>query len=603
MDEKITKKQKTKEKWDIDFSYNLKMYLGFLKKYWVLCVILLVIMLIFEASYIVDKYLLKILVDRGTEFINKSITKEVFLSVVVTVALVFSGLILFRVISKWIRIHLTNVLDSNTMRDLKLKFFNHIISLSHNFHTSHKTGSMITRILRGSGAMERLNDTVVFNIAPLIFTTIVATVSIFSFDWASALVLFLTMVVFIVYSYIFQVLGKKPQAIYNENEDFEKANLADFITNIDSIKYYGKEKSINSRYDDLTRQTKKSVVKFWNQSRWLESGQELILGIGAILLIYFPLMGLLQGKITPGTLVFIYTIFGSLVGQVYGFVWGLRNYYISMIDFESLFRYAKIEQEVKDKENAKKLEIKMGEIEFRNVTFKYEQRVMFKNLSLKIPKKRKIALVGHSGCGKTSLVKLLYRFYDVNSGQILIDGQDIRDFKQESLREEMSIVPQECVLFDDTVYNNVAFSKPDASKEEVLEAMKFAQLDNVFRDFPLRENTIVGERGVKLSGGEKQRVSIARAILADKKILVLDEATSSLDSKTEHEIQKDLQRLMEGRTTIIIAHRLSTIMNADEIIVLERGKIAQTGKHFELIRKEGIYKELWNLQKGGYIGE
>ena len=191
----------------------------------------------------------------------------------------------------------------------------------------------------------------------------------------------------------------------------------------------------------------------------------------------------------------------------------------------------------------------------------------------------------------------------MESGQILIDGQNISDVKQESLRGEMSIVPQECVLFDDTIYNNVAFSKPNASKEEVLEAMKFAQLDKIFGDFPLRENTIVGERGVRLSGGEKQRVSIARAILANKKILILDEATSSLDSKTEHEIQNDLKKLMEGRTTIIIAHRLSTIMHADEIIVLERGKIVQKGNHFELIRKSGTYKELWDLQKGGYIGQ
>jgi len=225
------------------------------------------------------------------------------------------------------------------------------------------------------------------------------------------------------------------------------------------------------------------------------------------------------------------------------------------------------------------------------------------NFNLSIKKNEKVALVGHSGCGKTTLVKLLYRLFDVNSGKILIDGKDIRDFKQESLRGELSIVPQEAILFDDTIYNNIRFSNPKASRKDVLRAMKFAQLDRFVQNLPKKENTIVGERGVKLSGGERQRVSIARALLANKKILVLDEATSSLDSMTEHEIQKDLFRLMEGRTSIIIAHRLSTIMQTDKIIVMENGKIVQIGKHKNLIRKRGPYRVLWELQKGGYIGE
>jgi ABC-type multidrug transport system fused ATPase/permease subunit len=220
---------------------------------------------------------------------------------------------------------------------------------------------------------------------------------------------------------------------------------------------------------------------------------------------------------------------------------------------------------------------------------------------LKIKKNEKIALIGHSGCGKTSLMRLLYRLYDVESGKILIDGKNINEFKQESLRSELSIVPQECVLFDDTIYNNIKFSNPNATRKQIMNAIKFAQLDKVIRNFPKKENTIVGERGVKLSGGEKQRVSIARAILANKKILVLDEATSSLDSETENEIQKALQKLLQGRTSIIIAHRLSTIMNADRIIVMKSGKIIQQGKHKDLIRQKGEYKKLWNLQKGGYI--
>jgi len=300
-------------------------------------------------------------------------------------------------------------------------------------------------------------------------------------------------------------------------------------------------------------------------------------------------------------LTFIYTIYIGMIGNLFGFVHGIRDYYRAMADFQELFNYGKIQKEILDNPNSKTLEIKDGTVELKNIDFSYGKRKIFKNFNLKIPKNKKIALVGHSGCGKTTLVKLLYRMYDVNHGAILIDGKDIRNVKQESLRSEMSMVPQEAILFDDTIYNNIAFSNSKATKQEVLNAMKFAQLDKVIKDFSNKENTIVGERGVKLSGGEKQRVSIARAILANKKILVLDEATSSLDSETEHEIQKDLANLMEGRTSIIIAHRLSTIMHADMIVVMKKGEIVQMGNHNELINQLGEYKKLWNLQKGGYI--
>ena len=247
------------------------------------------------------------------------------------------------------------------------------------------------------------------------------------------------------------------------------------------------------------------------------------------------------------------------------------------------------------------MEIKEGIVEFRNVNFSYGKRKLFENFNLKIKKNEKVALVGHSGCGKTTLIKLLNRLYDVKKGEILIDGKDIREFKQESIRGETGIVPQEAILFDDTIYNNIKFANPKASREEVLQAIKFAQLDKIILNFPKKENTIVGERGVKLSGGEKQRVSIARAILANKKVLVLDEATSALDSETESEIQKDLYKLMEGRTAIMIAHRLSTIMAADTIVVMKEGKIIQKDSHDELIKQKGEYNKLWNLQKGGYI--
>jgi len=327
----------------------------------------------------------------------------------------------------------------------------------------------------------------------------------------------------------------------------------------------------------------------------------LIIGIGTFFVIYFPLVDFLNGKITLGTITFIYTIYIGLLGPLWSFVHGLRSYYRSMADFQELFAYGKIQKEIVDKSGAEKIKIQSPSIKFKGVVFKYGKRKIFDNFNLDIKPNEKVALVGHSGCGKTTLVKLLYRMYDIENGQILVDEKNIKDVKQESLREEMSMVPQEPLLFDDTIYNNIAFSNPSATKEEVMKAMKFAQLDKIVANFPRKERTIVGERGVKLSGGEKQRVSIARAILANKRILVLDEATSALDSQTEHEIQKDLEKLMKGRTSIMIAHRLSTIMHADKIVVMKKGKIVQIGKHNELIAKPGEYKKLWNLQKGGYI--
>jgi ATP-binding cassette subfamily B protein len=373
------------------------------------------------------------------------------------------------------------------------------------------------------------------------------------------------------------------------------------MTNIDSIKYFGKEDIIKKRFSKVSKKTRDASIEFWDWFKRLELGQGLILGLGFFLLIAFPIMGFLEGEITLGSVAFVYSIYGNLTFILFRFVHGIRQYYKAMIDFEDLFQYGKEINDIKDKPKAKDLKVREGKIEFKNIDFRYHKRKLFKNFDLRVRPNQKIALVGHSGCGKTTLVKLLYRLYDVEKGQILIDNRDIRDFKQESLREELSIVPQEAVLFDDTIYNNIAFSNPKASRREIMAAMKFAQLDKVVKGFPNKENTIVGERGVKLSGGEKQRVSIARAILADKKVLVLDEATSSLDSETEHEIQKDLRRLMQGRTSIIIAHRLSTIMHADKIIVMEKGKIVQTGKHKNLIKRAGPYKKLWNLQKGGYI--
>lgn len=590
-----------KAKKKVDIRYNFKEYLTYLKNYKLLVFLLVFMVLIHEVKQIAEKFLFKVVIDNGTGFVAETLPLMAFVKILIIVGLVYIGLTFSSAAVNWLKLLFLNKLDAITIYNLKQRYFFHILGLDYSFHTTHKTGSMISRIGRGAGAMERMNDTIVFEFAPLILQLIVAIAAFAYLDMLSALIITITMIIMIFFSYFMQKKSEPSNIAMNRREDIEKGNLADFLTNMDSIRNYGKENYIRAKYLSLIGKTKKSQLDNWNRYNVVSAGQSLILGSGTLVLIYFSIIKLLRGEISLGTITFIYTTFFSLMGPLFGFVHGIRNFSRSMADFQELFEYGKFTSGIKDKPHAERLAIKEGRIEFRDVSFNYGNRKIFRKFNLAIAPNEKVALVGHSGSGKTTLIKLLYRLYDVNMGRILIDNQDIRDFRQESLRSELSIVPQECVLFDDTIFNNIKFSRPDASRREIMNAIKFAQLDKVIKNFSNKEETIVGERGVKLSGGEKQRVSIARAILADKRILVLDEATSSLDSETEHEIKKDLDRLLEGRTAIMIAHRLSTIMNADRIVVMKKGEIVQIGKHKDLISQEGEYSKLWNLQKGGYI--
>ncbi len=586
---------------DIEFKYNLGLYFGFLKKYKLLFGLLLLVGLLLEIKNLGEKYLLKLLIDNGGLFEAGEIGKGAFVSSLWVVF--FYYLILFgvSVVLYWFRPHLIKRLMLRTNVDMKRRFFGHILDLDHNFHTTHKTGSLISRLTRGTSAMERMAELIHFNFVPLAFQLLVIIISVSYFDVSAVVIIIGTCFAHISYSIYIQRLQEESSIDANIKEDIEKGNMADFFTNVDSIKNYGKEKMIKNKYRSLSEETRLSFLRNWDYFRLMRVGQAVILGLGTILLVYFTMLGFLEGRLSLGTLVFIYTTFLSLIIYMFAFVGGLRGFYRAMADFQELFQYNKLNNEIKDKPNAGNLKINNGSIEFKNVGFNFGKRKIFENFNLKIRSNEKVALVGHSGSGKTTLIKLLKRFYDVDKGEVLIDGVDIKEYKQESVRGEVGIVPQECILFDDSLYNNIKFASPNASREEVMNAIRFAQLDKIIGQFPYKERTVVGERGVRLSGGEKQRVSIARAILANKKILLLDEATSALDSETESEIQRDLKELLKGRTSIIIAHRLSTIMNADRIIVFKNGKIVQEGKHSELITRPGEYKKLWNLQKGGYI--
>jgi ATP-binding cassette, subfamily B, heavy metal transporter len=598
----MAKTNKKKEK-RIDFKYNIKEYLGFLKQQKKIFILVLLLILVIEGLRIISQFLFKILIDNGTEFSTGAITSAAFTEILLIIAAVYISKTLIVSILVFFRLHTINRLDSSLMFNLKKKYFDHLVHLDYSFHTSHKTGSLISRLIRSGGAVERMTDVILFNFAPLLLQLTIVAISLAYFSGISMVIILITMVVFIGYSFIIQRKQEAANVKSINAEDREKGTISDIFTNIDSIKYFGKEETIKAKFKKLSTITRRLRIKHWDYFRWLDSVQTLILAAGTFFLIFFSMRQFLAGEITIGTVAFIYTVWVALGGHLFGFVGGIRGFYRSMADFQDLFEYGKRENKIEEKPDAKNLKIEKGEIEFKDMSFRYGKKNLFDGFNLKIKPHEKVALVGHSGCGKTTLVKLLYRLHDINYGSITIDGESIGDFKKHSLRNEMSIVPQECVLFDDTIYNNVAFSNPKATKQEVMKAMKFAQLDKAIADFPKKELTVVGERGVKLSGGEKQRVSIARAILANKKVLVLDEATSALDSQTEHEIQQDLEKLMEGRTSIIIAHRLSTIMKADKIVVMSKGKIVQLGSHRQLINQQGVYKKLWNLQKGGYIKE
>ena len=595
---KNNKKEETKP---IDFKYNIKLYWEFVKKYKVIIGLVLLLILFFQVFHVLERYLFKLLTDRGTEFVAGATSRELFINVLVTLSVIYLSLLFIQVIFRWVWLSLINKFESSAMLDLKKRMFDHVIHLDHEFHTNNKTGSMISKLIRGAGAVERLSDVFLFNFAPLFFQIIVVAGSIMLFDVTSALVVLVTIAAFIVFSLYVNKRQQKANMAANDAEDEEKAVISDYLMNIESIKYFGKENVVKRNYFRFGSKTREAMLNHWNYFRLLSAGHTLIVGLGIFFLVYFPVQKLLAGEMTIGTIIFIYTSFGVMMGHLWGFDHGLRGFYRSMADFESLFKYYKAQKTVVDKPDAKNLKITKGHIVFDNVSFKYKKKYVLKDFTLDIEPKTRIALVGPSGSGKSTLVKLLYRLYDVNKGSIMIDGKSVGDVRQESLRSELSIVPQEAVLFDDSLYNNIAFSRPSATRKEVMRAMKFAQLDKVVANFPQREQTIVGERGVKLSGGEKQRVSIARAILAGKRVLVMDEATSALDSSTEFEIQKDLDKLMKGRTSIVIAHRLSTIMKSDLIIVMDKGRIVQKGNHNELIEQDGLYKKLWSLQKGGYI--
>jgi len=487
----------------------------------------------------------------------------------------------------------------HALREVGVKTFAHLHSLSLRFHLERKTGGLSRVIERGTKGIDTLLSFAIFSIFPTLFLLIVFSAEMFFTLSFSIMVVTLMMVALYVW-FTFAITRWRIQFRRDMNQSDQDANTkaVDSLLNYETVKYFNAERHETARFDRSMEKYANASIQAQTSLSILNTGQAAIIAVGMGLVMAMTAIGIKNGQYTIGDfaaanaiLLQLYVPL-NLLGTVY------REITQALVDMDSMFRLLHQPQEVQDKPGAPALQVTGGEIRFENVVFSYEAaRTVLKGISFTVPAGKTVAIVGPSGAGKSTISRILYRFYDISSGKVLIDGQDLRDVSQASLRAAIGIVPQDTVLFNDTVHYNIAYGRFGASEEAVKEAAGLAQIDKFIRELPAGYESMVGERGLKLSGGEKQRVAIARTILKNPPILLLDEATSALDTHTEREIQSALNEVSRNRTTLVIAHRLSTVVDADEILVLEKGEIVERGRHDELVAKKGAYAAMWDKQK------
>jgi len=488
-----------------------------------------------------------------------------------------------------------------TMRHLALQVFRHLHALSLRFHLDRQTGGLSRVIERGVKGIEFLLGFMLFNIIPtLLEILLVCGVMWGLFNIWYAAVTFVTIVSYIGFTMTVTEWRIKFRREMNDRDTEANTKAIDSLLNYETVKYFGNEAHEARRYDRALRAYENAAVRSTVSLSALNVGQGAIIAVGLVAIMLMAGNGVVAGSLTVGDFVLVntYLIQLYLPLNFLGFVY--RNIRQSVTDMDDMFRLLDIDREVADRPGAPDLAVGKGEIRFESVDFSYDaRRPILKNVSFTVPSGKTVAIVGHSGAGKSTISRILYRFYDVAGGRVLIDGQDIRDVRQDSLRAAIGIVPQDTVLFNDTIAYNIGYGRPDASRDEIVNAAKLARIHDFIEALPDGYNSMVGERGLKLSGGEKQRVAIARAILKGPEILLFDEATSALDSQTEQEIQQSLREVSADRTTLVIAHRLSTVVDADEIVVLRDGRVAERGSHDVLLARQGEYHGLWRRQQAG----
>ncbi len=521
------------------------------------------------------------------------------IAVPIAMTIAYGGMRLLMALLTQVRDGLFARVAMHAVRRLAILTFEHMHRLSLRFHLERKTGGLTRVLERGRTGIEVIVRMVILQLVPTILEVgLIIAVLLYQFDWRYVLIILATIAFYMWYTYSATEWRIGIRRKMNESDTEANTKAVDSLLNYETVKYFVAEERETRRYDRSMARYEDASIKTYTSLAVLNAGQAAIFTLGLTAAMILCVLGIQSGTHTVGDFVMINAMMIQLyqplnfMGMVY------REIKQAVIDIEMMFGILSRDPEIRDRPGAKPLVVTNGAIRFEGVNFAYEpERPILKDLSFEVPAGKTIAVVGPSGAGKSTISRLLFRFYDLTGGRILIDGQDVRDVTQISLRAAIGMVPQDTVLFNDTIRYNIRYGRWEASDEEVEEAARMAQIDAFIRMAPKGYDTEVGERGLKLSGGEKQRVAIARTILKGPPILLLDEATSALDSHTEKDIQDALDRVSKNRTTLVIAHRLSTIVAADEIIVLDDGAIVERGTHQALLARAGLYASMWNRQR------